>query len=244
MKITIINFNIQNKVINKNYNDKNQAKMLASIINKQKPDIICIQELTDTYENKLQTFMPNYHFTGKNRFKNKSIWYSHFGEKNAIITSLNTIKTKTYSLSKNLNKIGKRSFLSIFPRIATVTIVSKENQKFTVINTHLDHLTNICRKKQLTYLKKVIELNNDYPIILTGDFNLNTENKIFKDFVKYMQTKKCKLVPINETTFKPHKSSLKTPDHIFIPKNFNLENINVIDDNYSDHKLVKIQIKK
>ena len=246
MELTIVNFNIQNKVINKNYNGGKNAKQFANFINKQKPDIICLQELTNAYENKLKTFIPNYHFTNKNKFNNKSIWHSHFGEKNVIITNLNVIKTKTHSLSKKLNKIGKRSLLSIFPRIATVTIISKANQYFTVINTHLDHLTNIGRKTQLIYLKQIIELNNNYPIILTGDFNLNTENENFQDFVKYMENQNCKLIPNKENTFKPSKKNhkLKTPDHIFIPKDFIIENIDIIDNNFSDHKLIKVKIKK
>lgn len=246
MELTIVNFNIQNKVINKNYNGGKNAKQFANFINKQKPDIICLQELTNACENKLKTFIPNYHFTGENRFNNKSIWHSHFGEKNVIITNLNVIKTKTHSLSKKLNKIGKRSLLSIFPRIATVTIISKANQYFTVINTHLDHLTNIGRKTQLIYLKQIIELNNNYPIILTGDFNLNTENENFQDFVKYMENQNCKLIPNKEDTFKPSKKNhkLKTPDHIFIPKDFIIENIDIIDNNFSDHKLIKVKIKK
>ena len=81
MELSIINFNIQNKVIYKNYNGGKNAKAFAIFINKQNPNIICLQELTDSYKNRLKTFMPNYHFTGENRFNNKSIWYSHFGEK-------------------------------------------------------------------------------------------------------------------------------------------------------------------
>ena len=250
MELKIINLNIQNKVLKKHYDGNQNTQLFASIIDKEKPDVITIQEITDAYENKLKTFIPTYHFTGQNRFSKKSIWYSHFGEKNGIITNLNILSTKTYSLSKNLNQIGKRSLLSIFPRIATVTTINKENQNFTVINTHLDHLTNIGRKTQLTYLKQIIELNNNYPIILTGDFNFNTENENFQEFVKYMQTKNCKLVPINERTFKPPVNpfkisyNFKTPDHIFIWKDFIIESVDVIDNSFSDHKLIKIKIKK
>ena len=249
MELTIINFNTQNKVLNKNYDGDDYPKLFAKLIKKEKPDIICTQELTDSYENKLKSYLPNYTFTGENRFKKNSIWCSHFGEKNAIITNLNVIKTKTYSLSKDLNNIGKRSLLSIFPRIATVTTVKKDNQKFTVINTHLDHLTNIGIKIQLNYLKQIIQ-NKNSPIILTGDFNLNNESELFQEFVKYMQKKNCKLVPIKENTFKPPVNpfkisyNCKTPDHIFIPKDFNIENVDIQDNNFSDHKLIKIKIKK
>ena len=250
MELSIINFNIQNKVINRNYDGGVNAKAFADFINKENPDIICVQELTDKYQNKLMSLIPHYNSTGENRFNKKSIWYSHFGEKNAIITNLEIIKTKTYSLSKNINKIGKRSLLSIFPRIATVTTLTKEKRKFTVINTHLDHLTNTSRKKQLIYLKQIIELNNNYHIILTGDFNLNKDNKLFQEFVKYMQKHNCKLIHINENTFKPPVNlfklsyNCKTPDHIFIPNDFNIESIKIVDNNLSDHKLIKVKIKE
>lgn len=249
MELKLINFNIQNNVNIKNYDGGKYPKLLSNFINETKPDIICLQEVTEAYQKKLQTYLPNYHFTGENRFNKKSIWYSHFGEKNIIITNSNVINTKTYSLSKNINKIGKRSLLSIFPRITTVTVINKENQNFTVINTHLDHLTNTSRKKQLVYLKQIIKLNNNYPIILTGDFNLNTDDKLFQEFVKFMKKQDCKLVNINKNTFKPPVNpfklsyNFKTPDHIFIPKNFNIKSVNVIDNGFSDHKLVKIKIK-
>ena len=248
MTLNIISFNLQNIITDKNYDGGKNVDVLAHYINKIKPDIICVQELTDAYENKLKEKIKNYNFTGKNRFKKSSIWYNHFGEKTAIITNQKTINTKTYSLSKNLNKIGKRSFLSIFPRIATVTTIQKENQKITIINTHLDHLTDIARKKQLTYLKQIIEKENN-PIILTGDFNLNTENKLFQNFTEYMKTKNCTLISNNKNTFKPFKNPLKisynfkTPDHIFIPKQFKIENIQIKDLNISDHKLINIKIK-
>ena len=54
MELSIINFNIQNKVIYKNYDGGKNAKTFADFINKQNPDIICLQELTDAYENKLK----------------------------------------------------------------------------------------------------------------------------------------------------------------------------------------------
>ncbi len=246
MELTIINFNLQNKVNIKNYDGGPYPKIFSNIITQNKTDIICVQELTDAYENQLKNYLKNYTFTGQNRFSKKSLWYNRFGEKNSIFTNQKIIQSKTYSLSKNINKLGKRSLLSVFPRIATVTTIEKASTKITIINTHIDHLNNIAKKNQLQALKKIITKNNHYPIILTGDFNLNTENAIFQDFVKYMQTKNCKLVSLKENTFKPHKKNhnLKTPDHIFIPNNFNIENIEVIDNNLSDHKLINIKIKK
>ena len=154
------------------------------------------------------------------------------------------LQNKTYSLSSNIHKIGKRSFLSLLPRIVTIITIQKENQKYTIINTHLDHLTNLAKKIQLKYLKKIINQNNQYPIILTGDFNLNTEDPLFQNFVKYMKHYNCKLVPIKEDTFKSTKNNhYHTPDHIFIPKNFTIQKINIQNNSFSDHKLINIQIK-
>lgn len=245
MNLTIINFNLQNKVQNKNYDGGSNPQTFAEIISKEKPDIICVQELTDKYQIKLQKYLNNYTFCGLNRFNPNSVWYSHFGEKNAIITNLKILNNKTYSLSKNINKIGKRSFLSIFPRIATVITIEKNKKPITIINTHLDHLSNIARKVQLNYLKKIIKINNKYPIILTGDFNLNNESKLFKRFVIFMQKQNCKLIHIEENTFKTSLLSFVTsPDHIFIPNDFEIVKTDIENNNLSDHKLVKIKIKR
>ena len=146
MTLTIFNFNIQNNFKIKNYDGGNFPKILAKLINKEKPDIICTQELTDNYQLQLQKYLNNYVFTGKNRFNAKNPFFNYFGETNAIITNQKIYKTKTYSLSKNINKIGKRILLSLFPRIATITTIEKDYQKITIINTHLDHLTNIAKK--------------------------------------------------------------------------------------------------
>ena len=56
MELTIVNFNIQNKVKIKNYDGGEYPKLLANFISKQKPDIICLQELTNAYENKYKNF--------------------------------------------------------------------------------------------------------------------------------------------------------------------------------------------
>ena len=75
-------------------------------------------------------------------------------------------------------------------------------------------------------------------------------DKDIQEFVKYMQKHNCKLIPINENTFKPPVNlfklsyNCKTPDHIFIPNDFNIESIKIVDNNLSDHKLIKIKIKK
>ena len=43
MELSIINFNIQNKVINRNYDGKENAKLFTKFINKENPNIICVQ---------------------------------------------------------------------------------------------------------------------------------------------------------------------------------------------------------
>ena len=64
-----------------------------------------------------------------------------------------------------------------------------------------------------------------------------------------MKTQNCHLVPLKGDTFKspsnPLKKShyLKTPDHIFIPKSFNINKIDIKNTNLSDHKLICIKIK-
>ena len=109
--------------------------------------MVCLQEVNDNYKNKLKKFLPDFNFYGDNRFKKNSPWYKRCNENNSIITNLEVTEDRTYPLAHR-SKQGKRSFFSIFPRIATLV---KLSNGLTIINTHLDHLSNIARKRQLEY---------------------------------------------------------------------------------------------
>ena len=52
----------------------------------------------------------------------------------------------------------------------------------------------------------------------------------------------CRLVEIDTNTFKG-SVKLLTPDHVFIPNNYNILNFQVIDTALSDHRLIFLEIE-
>lgn len=199
------------------------------------------------------SYLPNYQLTGKYRLTKKEIFENHSNESNPIITNQKVIETNTYSLSKNIWMLGKRSFLSLLPRIATVTTIEINNSIITIINTHLDHLTDIARKKQLEYLKQIIEKYRKNQIILTGDFNLNEDDPLFIKFAKEMEKQNLKLIKTNTSTFNNPFASLQkgplknfiitSPDHIFASRSLEIIETKVLEDQISEHKMILTKIK-
>ena len=197
------------------------------------------------------SYLPNYQLTGKYHLTKKEIFENHSNESNPIITNQKVIETNTYSLSKNIWMLGKRSFLSLLPRIATVTTIKINNSIINVINTRLDHLTDIAKK--LEYLKQIIEKYRENQIILTSDFNLNEDDPLFIKFAKEMEKQNLKLIKTNTSTFNNPFASLQkgplknfiitSPDHIFASRSLEIIETKVLEDQISEHKMILTKIK-
>lgn len=77
-------------------------------------------------------------------------------------------------LSKTPNIPGSSSFESAFPRLCTwIEVLYKNQTKFLIVNTHLDHIKESTRVSQIKVLiEEIIKLNTqNLPLILCGDFN-------------------------------------------------------------------------
>ena len=84
------------------------------------------------------------------------------------------------------------------------------------------------------------------PVILLGDFNSDLSNKLFIKFIEDLEKLGLKRVEYNHKTFR--KSKKDTPiDHIFIPKEYKIENMEVISseelEKYSDHYPLCVTIR-
>ena len=186
------------------------------------------------------TVNSNYKIVGNYRFgmsvlvKNIEL-LNRFNESNAIITNQKIIDSETIKLPW---------FSSTLPRIAQLAFIeNKDLGKFVFINTHLDFLKKRVQAKQLNKLKEVIS-KIEYPIILCGDFNLDTNDLIFKNFIDYLDSIGIKRVSIDKPTYKgiDEKNII---DHIFVSKKFECKSFKVVKTNndFSDHNLLLVDIK-
>lgn len=239
MELVISTFNIQNKYKIKRYNGiektGDHVKELSEFIYNNHIDIIGTQELTRRFKNRLLEYIKDdYDIVGKYRF-------TSIGE---ILPIINKINESTCIISnRQIVKHKTKHFPYFFgiPRILTIADIKVGNRIIKIINTHLDHISEISRRVQLKYLYNVIRKSN-IPVIVMGDFNTTVSNKYFCKFTEKLKEIDYKRVEINESTHKTNKLPI---DHIFLPNKWQIKEKNVPDliSNISDHKPIIIKIK-
>lgn len=223
------------------------ADILANKIKENEFDLIGTQELTIKYVNELVIRLKDYKFYGSYRYGNL-LTKIPFNENNNIITSKNVVSQNTIWLPWIANNFSdfKDSItkMSIMPRIATIVIIKDQNNsEICMINTHLDYQIPSIQKRQLQALKQVVEkYSMKYPIILTGDFNMEINDQNFNDFILDIKDKNLKRVEINESTWYDKNGNGKTLDHIFLPNDWDIQNAGIIDlKGASDHKGIFVE---
>lgn len=84
-----------------------------------------------------------------------------------------------------------------------------------------------------------------YPIIITGDFNMELDNENFNSFIKDIEKNKITHVDIKGNTWHNKKGDDKALDHIFIPSNWDINDAGIIDSKEtSDHDFIYVDVKE
>lgn len=251
--IRVGSFNIKDNSINRNGGLRpdgiNNADLISDMIKEKEFDLLGTQELTIKYVNALALRLSNYKFYGNYRYGNL-LTSMPFNENNQIITNRSVLDSKTIKLpwvADNLRDLTASIVkLSIMPRIATIVIAENEgHRKICMINTHLDFKIPSIQIRQLDAIKKLVQkYDQDYDVILTGDFNMQVSDKRFASFINDVKDQ-IKHVDIASSTWHGKHGEEATLDHIFIPKDYKIENAGTIDSNgISDHDAIFADIKK
>ena len=181
--LTIMSFNIQNKYVLDCFSKFFNSRMtkILKIIEKENPDIIGLQEVTPKIKKILEERLPQYNIIGRSRYNDQSM----ADEYNLIMASKKhrIVTSGTYSLGPDINKVGSRGLLDVFPRICSYTKIEHQGKIIAIFNTHLDHLLNYNRCKQLKQIKNIINLQGTGCNIIMGDFNLTRESEMLKEFM-------------------------------------------------------------
>jgi len=224
----IMTYNIQNdyRFFNNN-NIKNKAKDIVSLIKQYDIDIIGFQELSNRQVNLYKSLLNEYTFLGNHRHSGilSSEYTALFIKKDIVVEN-----SKTYSLSNNINKLGTKMDTHKFPRICTLSHIIYNDNKYLIVNTHLDNSSDKNREEELQILKNIIkkELNKEHLIVL-GDFNMD-DNKYLKNFEKNLKLKNC--TNHLKNTYINSKMIL---DHILISDNLKCDYKEKLLVEFSDH---------
>lgn len=252
--IKIGNLNCQNNSLNRN-SSAHSASVLAHHIEEEAYDIFSTQELTRPFINSLNNYFKGHKLYGKYRYGNSFLarhipMINKFNETNSIITNMKIIKTDTKRLPwfpnnfSDFIKLLKKS--AIMPRTVTVAVLnSEEFGNVCAINTHLDYRVKNIQLRQLKYLHKTIKkYSKYYPIVLTGDFNMEVTTEHFSEFIESVSSI-VKRVPVNLKTNGEKYRSKTAIDHIFIPVDWKIMNCGVIDNDelneLTDHKEIYVE---
>jgi endonuclease/exonuclease/phosphatase family metal-dependent hydrolase len=142
-------------------------------------------------------------------------------------------------------------------RVCTYALLEdkKSGNVFWVFNTHFDHVGKEAKKNSAALImEKIEELNTqNYPVILTGDFNMEVNHDNLRPIKKTLQDSKA----IAELTFGPEgtfngfqfdKPVTRRIDFAFVSSEITVTKYAVLSDNWnlqypSDHLPVYVEIR-
>jgi endonuclease/exonuclease/phosphatase family metal-dependent hydrolase len=155
----------------------NRKEFLISQLNFYNPDVFGIQEGLIHQVREIDNGLQDHTYFGVGRD-----YGDERGEHTAVFYNkkrIELLQQSTFWLSKTPDKPSK-GWDAALPRTCTFGMFENkaDGTKFMVFNTHFDHVGVKAREESSKLiLKKIKELNTEnYPVVLTGDFNLESDS--------------------------------------------------------------------
>ncbi|WP_283641620.1 endonuclease/exonuclease/phosphatase family protein [Mesonia mobilis] len=253
-EFTAMSYNI--KYANENDGENSWSKRKDFLANQLKfyhPQIFGVQEAVKSQIDFITEELSNYKSLGVGREG------SNQGEFSAIFydtTKFEVLKSDTFWLSETPDQISK-GWDADYHRICTYALLKdkESEEQFYFFNTHFDHRGKEARTNSARLIIQQIKKINveNYPVLLTGDFNLEPETEQIQYIKSYLNDAKeataaIKLGPSG--TFNGY--DFKTPvtrriDYIFHSEEVKIKTYAVLSDNEngryaSDHLPVFVKI--
>lgn len=183
----------------------------------QMPDVFGVQEALVYQVEFIEENMRDYKCVGIGREngRKKGEFMSIFWNKKTV----SMMKWGTFWLSDTPKKPSVGWDAACY-RTATWALMKdkKTGKKFYFVNTHLDHVGKEARKNGLKLIvDKIAEINPDnYPMVLTGDFNMTPDNSALKDLDSIMKSaRKAAVKTDNIGTYNNWGKDSKVIDYIY-----------------------------
>ena len=217
------------------------------------PDILGVQEAMPNQMNDMDSLLEEYAYVGVGRDDGKDE-----GEYSAIFYKKNQLKileSSTFWLSQTPDKVSM-GWDAACNRVCTYALFEnqKTQQKFWVFNTHFDHVGVEARKNSTTLIiQKIKDINtNYYPVMLTGDFNMEPSHESIQVILQNLKDAKAAA----KNTFGPEgtfngfqfdRPVARRIDYIFTSEDVVVNKYAVLSDNEnlrypSDHLPVYVEI--
>ena len=222
---------------------------VLSMVRKYFPDTIGFQEVDSTWLSTLNAGLKDqYAWVGEGRNGGTGGEYNPIFYKKEVF---NLIDSGTKWLSDTPDRVSKYDESSL-NRIYTYALLERKSDgtRIMVVNTHFDHTSAEAREKQAAVLVKYLKSITDYPIVLTGDFNCDSNSGAYAKVISGGVVNSYDVADnkINKVaTFTNYGSSSKIIDFVFTSPNgiavtsYQVCNEEINGDFPSDHHPVLIE---
>jgi len=225
--LKIMSYNLRLDIASDKENQwSNRKEYLTDQVKFYNPDFMGVQEALPNQMEFIDQTLTSHKFIGKGRDDGQSK-----GEHSAIFYNSDKFKLleeNTFWLSETPEKPSK-GWDAAYNRVCTYGLFQNKTtkKKVWIFNTHFDHVGDVARaESSKLILVKIKEINKeDLPVILTGDFNLESETlplKLIKEELDDAQ-KVCKGVVFGPegtfSNFEFNKPVTLRIDYIFISRN-------------------------
>ncbi|CAN5376456.1 endonuclease/exonuclease/phosphatase family protein [soil metagenome] len=182
--LKVMTYNIRYDNVGDGMNQWSHRKeKVASLIRKNNPDLIGVQEALSGQLKDLLLLLPDYTAYGVGRDDGKEK-----GEYSAILvrhSRFGVLKDSTFWLSETPAIAGSKGWDAQLPRVATWTkLYDRETKKdILYINTHFDHVGVKARTNSAILINTFLVdfyRANPMPLILSGDLNVQRDTEAFK----------------------------------------------------------------
>lgn len=233
--VRIVSFNV--RCANDLYGSvKGRGELLSSAIEQYAPDSFGVQEATKDWLAILEEKLGDkYDYVsqmrdGKSSSEASAVFY--------LKDKYNLIDSGTIWLSDTPEKFASKFTMSFCPRIASWAVLENKltGESYTHVNTHLDHVLENVRVKQVQVLQeKIKELSKDgTPVVCTGDFNTKQDADAYKKMSETMiDSKLIASVSDDGATYINYgRNPLETKpiDFIFVSQGVKVNTYKIIDE--------------
>ena len=217
----------------------NRVGVICGQVNFEDPDIFGTQEVLHSQLLDLKAGLDGYDYIGVGRDDGKKageyecIWYKK--------DRIKLLDEGHFWLSETPDKPGL-GWDAACIRICTWGKFRQKDTDFTFyyFNLHMDHVGIVARREAAKLaVKKISDIAKDAPVILTGDFNVDQKDEIYRTFVDSGILKDsftaAKQRFAENGTFNSYDPNMKTDsriDHIFVSPSFSVDHYAVMTNGY------------
>lgn len=218
---------------------KTRCKVICDQVNFESPDIFGAQEVLHAQLGDLLGALDGYDYIGVGRDNGKTK-----GEYAAIFYKKDRVKL----LNKGnfwLNEMPDKPKLGWDAACIRICSWGEFEQaetgfRFYYFNLHMDHVGVVARREAAKLVvKKIGEIAKGAPVVLTGDFNVDQNDEIYRIFTSsgilndsytYARLRFAENGTFND--YKPYMKTQSRIDHVFVSPEFNVDRYGMLTNMY------------